>query len=276
MTRYLLILSILTLIALPVGAVEFDHEAHNGYLDEPDCTTCHVDGAFSIVPEKSVCLDCHEKEFADDVTYPMLKSHGPLWSFNHRLDAKSGGDCESCHAQDFCLECHQSGFADEMGDVGNNMANVHRSEFQVSHPIAARTDQQLCSRCHENKFCVECHEQFAPADLAIESHRRGWSDIMVTGSSHEDFKNLGIACTSCHTDSVLQSHEWSASHAREARKNLATCQACHPDGDVCLTCHSAMSGSLGINPHPEDWGDMSENLKNASDGKSCRRCHPFQ
>ncbi len=269
--RYLLLLSILTLFALPVGAVEFDHEAHNEYLDGPECSTCHVEDAFSIVPEKSVCLDCHDQEFADSVTYPMLTSHKPVWAFNHGQSAWTEGiNCESCHAQDFCLECHKAGFADEMGELGNNMINVHRSEFQVSHPIAARTDPQLCSRCHENRFCVECHQQFAPADLAIESHRRGWSDITVSGATHDDFDES--QCATCHPDSVLPSHEWSGAHAREARKNLATCQACHPDGDVCLTCHSARTG-LMANPHPEDWGDMADNLRNASSGKTCRRCH---
>jgi len=272
MIRYLLILSILSLVAFPVWAVEFDHEAHNGYLDDLDCSTCHVDDAFSIVPEKSVCLECHDQAFADDVTYPALTSHKPTWAFNHRLSAKTeANNCESCHAQDFCLECHKSGFADEMGTLENNMANIHRSEFAVSHPIAARTDQQLCSSCHENKFCVECHQQFLPGDLAIQSHRRGFRDG-TTNPLHEGYDDT--QCITCHTSgSVLPSSSgWSASHAREARKNLATCQSCHPDGDLCLRCHSAVNG-LRINPHPKDWSDMADTLRNASDGKTCRRCH---
>jgi len=270
--RILLIISFLALIALPAVAVEFDHEAHNGYLDDPDCATCHVEDAFSIVPEKSVCLECHDQEFADDVTYPAMSSHGPLWSFDHGLEGKVGdADCASCHAQDFCLECHNAGFADEMGTIENNMANIHRSEFSVSHPISARTDPQLCSSCHENRFCVDCHQQFSANDLAIDSHRRGFRDG-TTNPLHEFYTDA--QCAGCHpSGSVLPSSSgWSAAHAREARKNLATCQSCHPDGDICLTCHSAVNG-LRINPHPKDWSDMSENLKNASDGKTCRRCH---
>ncbi len=270
--RILLILATLALAALPAGAVEFDHAAHLGYLDQPECVTCHVDGAFSIVPEKSVCLDCHDREFAAGVTYPMLSTHGPVWAFNHRLAARDGKvNCESCHAQDFCLECHKSGFADEMGTIENNMANIHRSEFSVTHPIAARTDPQLCSRCHENRFCVECHQQFSPNDLAIQSHRRGFSEGTL-GGMHAFFNEA--QCSGCHpSGSVLPSSTgWSAAHAREARKNLATCQSCHPGGDICLRCHSAVTG-LRINPHPKDWGDMSDNLRRASDGKTCRRCH---
>ena len=270
--RILLLLSILVLVAVPVAAEEFNHEEHLEYLDGPECVTCHVEDAFSIVPEKAVCVDCHDQEFADSVTYPALSSHGPVWAFNHRLEARVGdANCESCHAQDFCLECHKSGFADEMGTIENNMANIHRSEFQVSHPIAARTDPQLCSSCHENRFCVECHQQFSPADLAIQSHRRGWSEGTL-GGQHQFYNEF--QCQGCHpSGSVLPSSTgWSANHAREARKNLATCQSCHPDGDICLTCHSAVSG-LRINPHPKDWNDMYKTLDKASGGKSCRRCH---
>ncbi len=270
--RYLLILLILVLIALPVGAVQFDHEAHNEYLEEPDCTICHVENAFSVVPEKTVCLECHDQAFADAVTYAALTSHDPVWAFNHRLSARSSIiDCEKCHAQDFCLECHKSGFADEYGTIENNMANIHRAEFQVSHPIAARTDPQLCTSCHENRFCVECHQQFSPADLAIQSHRRGFTDNTNSGLHALYTEEM---CITCHpSGSVLPSSTgWSVNHAREARKNLATCQSCHPEGDICLKCHSD-KGGLGINPHPKDWKDMYETLDKASGGRSCRRCH---
>ena len=41
---------------------------------------------------------------------------------------------------------------------------------------------------------------------------------------------------------------------------------------ICLTCHSARTGLL-VNPHPKDWGDIKNRLKNASNGKTCRKCH---
>jgi hypothetical protein len=205
------------------------------------------------------------------VVLPGTRTHGLSWATNHRPFAKNQTfDCAACHQQSFCLDCHKSGFANEMGDTGNNMINVHRGEFSVSHPIAARTNPQLCSSCHEAAFCSDCHARFAPADLALSSHRRGWSDIDVSGSLHENFP--ADSCNTCHPDSVLPSHQWSASHSREARKNLATCQACHPDGDVCIKCHSAREG-LGVNPHPEDWKDFSSRLDGASGGRTCKRCH---
>jgi hypothetical protein len=271
MIRYLLTLIGLTLLwCTPALAVEFNHAEHLNLNKTGDCATCHVADAVEIVPADKVCLECHDRSFVDSVVMPGTMTHGLNWATNHRPFAKSRtADCAKCHQQNFCLDCHTSGFADEMGAAGNNMVNVHRGEFQVSHPLAARTNPQLCASCHEPDYCAECHAQFAPADLALDSHRRGFSDGTL-GGIHAGFNEN--QCQGCHTDSVLPAHIWSNQHAREARKNLATCQACHPEGDTCLKCHSARSG-LQINPHPKDWDDIASTLNKASGGKSCRKCH---
>jgi hypothetical protein len=260
------------ILATPVLAFQFNHEAHQGYLAvEPACFHCHSTEAKTIVPAKEACLKCHEEDFYAQITFPGIRTHGPLWSMDHRAAVKSKSiDCSTCHQQAFCMECHKAGFADEMSELGNNMINVHRAEFRVTHPIPARTDPQLCSSCHENQFCVDCHSRFAPEDLALVSHRKGWSLMRVVGTPHEDFTE--DMCQQCHPNSVLPAHEWSSSHAREARKNLVTCQACHPEGDICLTCHSAKTG-LRVNPHPKDWDNMKDRLRDASDNRTCRKCH---
>ena len=49
-----------------------------------------------------------------------------------------------------------------------------------------------------------------------------------------------------------QIFEWNSDHAAEARRNLQSCEACHPDADVCIQCHS--SGK--VNPHPRNWRDI--------------------
>lgn len=271
MIRILLLSVGLLLGASPLWSADFNHAQHQVKAGDPKCVTCHTEESQEILPEKKVCLDCHDQAYVDSAKLPGLVTHGVTWSLNHREAAVAKTiDCAACHEQDFCLECHKSGRADEMGTFSNSMTNIHRAEFSVTHPIAARTNPQLCNKCHENKFCVECHDEFKSNDLALESHRKGWSNIAVTGTPHANF--APDSCQSCHTDSVLPAHEWSNSHAREARKNLATCQACHPDGDICLRCHSAQSG-LGVNPHPRDWDDIKNRLKRASDGKTCRKCH---
>ena len=272
--KIIMTMILVTLLAVPALAVTFDHETHNQYVEDSPCVNCHVADAFSIVPAKAVCEACHDADFAKDVEYPAMTSHGPVWAFNHAPFARtSNTDCASCHQQDFCQECHQSGFADEQGSFANAMVNVHRSEFTVTHPIAARTEPQLCSSCHETSFCSDCHDSFNRNDLAFESHRKGFT-AGTLGGQHAFYDNN--QCAGCHQnsdgDTVLPSHLWSSNHAREARKNLATCQSCHPQGDTCLTCHSARTG-LMVSPHPKDWGDIADNLNKASGGRSCRKCH---
>lgn len=269
----ILLTALVVLVTSTVWATPFDHADHLTYLDDAACTSCHVEEAESITPDKGVCLECHEAELINCVTYPGLKTHGATWALSHRTAAKGQTmDCASCHQQNDCLECHTAGFADEMGAFGNSMTNIHRSDFHVTHPIAARTNPQLCSSCHEPDYCSDCHSDFRRSSLAGASHRRSFSSLTVgdSGPAHEDFS--ADQCQICHVDSILPSHEWTTDHAREARKNLATCQACHPEGDVCLTCHSARSG-LGVNPHPKDWDDIEGRMLRASDGRTCRKCH---
>jgi len=273
MTRVLLAIFVMAILSItPAFAAEFNHDAHNTYLDEPDnCVQCHVEDAPSIEPQSSVCLECHDAEFVNEVEFPGMKTHDLLWTLNHGPFAqKSNADCASCHGQDDCMECHTAGHADEQGDFGNAMINVHDGDFRFTHAIAARGNEQRCTSCHENRFCVECHDQFAPEDLEVLSHRKGWSSIAVAGTPHDQFGPE--TCQTCHSNAVLPAHDWSVSHAREARKNLASCQACHPEGDICLKCHSATSG-LGINPHPKDWDDYANRLKDSGDGRTCRKCH---
>lgn len=263
-------LAFLLWLVTPAWGADFDHDAHLAMESAPVCAACHREDATSIQPAAAACLECHEQEFVDGVKFPGLKTHGPLWAMNHRPFAKNKSvDCNACHQQAFCLDCHKAGFADEMGAFTNSMINVHTSDFHTTHPIAARTDPQLCSSCHESRFCSDCHNDFAPADLAIASHRQGWS-VGTLGGAHALYDDT--QCQGCHINSVLPSHDWSSSHAREARKNLVTCQACHPEGDVCLTCHSAVSG-LRINPHPEGWDSIKDHIGKATGGSTCRKCH---
>jgi hypothetical protein len=292
MKRLLVLTSICLLWALPAMAVVFDHDAHLAYIDDAACVTCHQAGTKSITPAKSVCLECHDQAFVDTVRFPSLKTHDITWALTHRPQAKANANqCASCHQQNDCLQCHKAGFADEQGKFGNHMLNVHRSDFHVTHPIAARSNPQLCTSCHETKFCSDCHNQFNRPRASGPSHQRtfnllpGSTDLAQFVRTHGPlsldpndpaFSVSIMACDTCHTAGTVTQdfHAWQNNHAREARKNLQTCATCHPQGDVCIKCHgSANRGLLGANPHPKGWGDMKGRLDRASGGKTCAKCH---
>lgn len=279
-TVFIVLTLLLASAVAPLWAADFDHRAHvEEYVADAGCGACHVDDAISIVPATSVCVECHDAEMVDSVVLAETKTHGPVWSLNHSKEAKGvSANCSSCHEQNYCLDCHKAGFSHEQGSFSNNMINVHRSDFSVSHPLAARADQNRCSSCHESRFCSDCHDtwRFRTDDIGSPSHRRtfdlGFNNATIP-AFHTAFTDSS-QCDSCHLGSVEPNfHSWSIGHAREARRSLATCEACHPDGDVCLNCHSAKSGAVGFNPHPSDWGDIMGNLRDASNGKTCRRCH---
>lgn len=277
--------ALLVLLVLVAGvslawAAGFDHRAHlKDYAPGTPCATCHVADAPSIVPDQAVCLNCHKQEEVAGVVLTPTKTHGPVWALNHSAEAKGSAiDCSACHEQSDCLDCHKAGFADEMGSFSNNMINVHRSDFHVTHPLAARNDQRLCSSCHESKWCEKCHDSFRlrRGDIDSPSHRYTF-DLGFNGdidSIHSGF-SPSTPCDACHlSSSVAPSfHDWQIGHAREARRSLATCQSCHPDGDVCLKCHSAKGGAVGFDPHPDDWDSIKGTLNKASNGKTCRKCH---
>lgn len=280
-----LILSILALsfafVPSRASAREFfPHEAHiKYYIYDVTCDMCHVAGAKTIIPDKKVCLQCHQDGFPEKVRFVSPRTHGPTWALTHGSEAKSGVfDCAGCHEQAFCLECHRVGPADEMGRLGNNMINVHRSDFFVTHPISARTDQRLCVTCHETRFCYDCHSEFRSqiGQPGSPSHRRVF-DLGLDGNIdkiHAGFDG-SIPCDTCHLQGSVAPdlHTWSVGHGREARRSLVTCQTCHPEGEICLKCHSAKSGVVGFNPHGKGWKDRMGRLNDASNGKTCKKCH---
>lgn len=191
----------------------------------------------------SECADCHKAA-------GIAPNHDSDWVRGHRVVAsKAVKNCDQCHAQKFCLDCHSG------GGTGDDLAveafgrdykpKSHRSDWIDLHGIKSTDNPQSCKRCHEPRYCNECHAKFPGGDLRIKSHRS-------LGSEHQAYFN-GINA---------------AEHAAEARRNLQSCQACHPDGDVCIQCHR----SGGVNPHPRSWGSI-RGVYSGRASQVCLKCH---
>ena len=205
----------------------FAREDHTGYRDL----------------QFSECAECHVGE-------GVPPNHGGGWVKEHRVPAsRTDSVCLDCHDQGACQDCHKGGGiraklsrSQYKRDI---VPDTHRSDWVSIHPIQAMSNPQQCSRCHEPKFCADCHGRQKVTSLTIRDHARSGGTMAYIGSFPDQ-------------------------HAAEARRNLASCQACHPDGNVCLTCHSARSG-LRINPHPKDF--PAGKIGSRSNNRSCRVCH---
>jgi hypothetical protein len=203
--------------------------------------------AWSLSPHKDYATmkinDCNACHQSSGVT----PNHGGFWTKEHRLYAeKRPNNCQDCHQLSDCLDCHTGGGIDQDLHVSTSGANYmpksHRTDFREIHPIKAQDDPRSCYRCHDaERFCAACHSRFPKGTLNIKSHQ-------MLGP-HGQRYTFAIG-----------------EHSREARRNLQSCQACHPDGDVCIQCHS--SGKT--NPHPRSWNPRSSHGR---DGKLCLRCH---
>ncbi len=195
------------------------------------------------------CADCH-------VSSGVAPNHLGGWAREHRIPAtRPDAYCFDCHDQGTCQDCHKGGGIEAPLSRSQWKRDIapenHRTDWISIHPIQAQSTPQQCSRCHERPFCADCHTKLRKNALTVKGHEK-----TATGQHYVDANNP-------------------SAHAAEARRNLASCQGCHPDGDVCLTCHSAKAGAVStrVNPHPRDF--KADKLRSRSGDRTCRVCHDF-
>lgn len=189
------------------------------------------------------CGDCHSGS-------GVVDNHGAFYVKEHRLLAqRAGNNCADCHQQSFCLDCHKGGGIEpdltrSLSRRGEYKPSTHRSDFISIHSMKAAANSQNCTRCHDAKFCSDCHTQNRQkGNMKIKSHRKA-----------------GVSS---------QLYDWNSDHAAEARRNLQSCESCHPEADVCVQCH--YSGK--VSPHPRNWRSISSKFKTESRGRTCTKCH---
>jgi len=258
------------------NAVRFSHNIHS-QNSITECVQCHKPLSMSIIPERKVCFDCHKEGDIVETVLGPTKTHTPLWVTQHgRESIGPASQCKSCHTLSFCADCHKGG--DLNPDFSRKavrteiVPDTHTARFRVVHPLKA-TGAQIdeCFTCHAEEFCSDCHDRTQRDRLKILSHRESWTKIEAGagGPLHQTF--TPGQCGDCHPGGALSSSDWSTGHANEARKTLKSCQSCHPDGNVCLDCHSAKTG-LMVSPHPRNWGKVKSKFRKESP-EICAKCH---
>lgn len=205
MTLKIMFLS--TVFLISIVCLSFARTDHRGYRDSQlgeDCLECHVGSG-------------------------VMNNHGAFFAREHSLLAqKAGNNCADCHEQSYCLDCHNGGNIDtdarrSLSRRGEAMPRTHRSHFISIHPIKAADDPQSCFRCHESKFCSDCH----------------LTKIAVNRSGMSIKPHSPIYVLPGVTDP-----RWNAEHAADARRNLQSCQGCHPQKADCtnFACHPTLGG----------------------------------
>jgi hypothetical protein len=254
--------------ALPAGkAIVFSHDQHLGQDElKGQCVKCHA-GAVGfqsgppLFPPMSTCLNCHrhQEQFEAGACFGCHRlsdlrtlkpssflPHDTAWMRRHGDEARaSQARCALCHAQTQCDACHDAtrrlGPA-QLAPEKIDQSFVHRFDFVSRHALEAQSQPGSCFTCHARTECDACHASrgvSAAARGAVSPHPPGWAS--------------GLA---------------SNTHGPAARRDIASCAACHDQGPAsnCVRCHKV--GGFGGNPHPIGWRS-TEPLSSMA----CAPCH---
>jgi predicted CXXCH cytochrome family protein len=251
-------------LELARGRLRFDHSRHMPAV-RGDCVRCHADVTEAVpeavVPKMATCFGCHRHRdqwaLRDcggcHVDLPAQSTppddhlvHDGDWIREHGVRAASARDlCASCHSERQCASCHGEGTVPalpwklSLGEAP--LAGLHRAGFLARHPEEARADPGLCTTCHAEGSCIDCHnrENVAPGATSRSPHPPGW---LTTGGGD---------------------------HGPQARIDPASCASCHGGAgeQLCVGCHRV--GGPGGNPH----GAGFSSHKDLHHDLPCRECH---
>jgi predicted CXXCH cytochrome family protein len=247
------------------ASLRFDHSKHVPVV-KGNCMECHTAVGEAkpeaLRPTMPTCFGCHQHsdqwrardcdachtDLGTERTPPASHLvHDGDWIREHGTRAASSRDlCSTCHSERACAMCHGQGTVaglparlrfDEVP-----LSGLHRAGFRSRHSDEARANPGLCTTCHAENTCVECHttNSVAPGNATRRHHPPGWLSPLRGGD-----------------------------HGREARIDPAACAGCHSGAgeQLCVDCHKV--GGPGGNPH----GPGFSSTKNKTQDVPCRMCH---
>jgi predicted CXXCH cytochrome family protein len=246
--------------------LRFDHAQHNPAV-HGECVRCHTAVAEArpdtLRPKMAVCFGCHEHKDqwtlrdcdgchvdlpAENTPPASHLVHDGDWIREHGVRAGSERDlCSSCHSERSCAACHGVGTVPtlpwKMAFDDVRLPGLHRAGFRSRHAEEARADPGLCTTCHSENSCVDCHtaSHVSPEGTTRSPHPPGWISTSRGGGEH------GV----------------------EARIDPASCAGCHGGAgeQLCVGCHRV--GEPGGSPH----GSGFRSTKNKTHDMPCRLCH---
>jgi len=317
----------------------FEHRAH--VLKGINCGTCHVgvtkagETGKDHLPGTAKCMSCHKKPHN---TSDCRNCHGSAFArervamarkylrFKHSSHMpRVKGNCVRCHSDvakksmtllprmATCFNCHPHKDQFKVRNCNNCHINlpeggmrpsshvVHDSNFVRRHGTEAAGNRDLCSTCHGQKFCAQCHgvttatlpaRMYFDRTMKVSVHRANF----FARHAFEARGRPGLCstchqtsfCADCHADRGVSAVTPFARggrsqhgagwvglpgtpnrHGRAARTNPIECASCHGGSGeaLCIGCHKV--GGIGGNPHPPGY---SSRLRKHRD-LPCRLCH---
>lgn len=204
----------------------------------------------------AVCLQCHDPNRKATSGYRIL--------IDHVEHAKRNGSCVSCHVRTAhpqesrggplslmgqCYTCHGS---DEYPDADTACGTCHPAdydplptshrevEWSTAHGRTWEVDAKLCTMCHQESFCSDCHGLAMPhpAEWVGEHVAPGEAEPQVCARCHEGGQQL---CSSCHHARYAPSDvAWLDEHPAGVRaEGAAACFSCH-EPNSCSFCHTRL------------------------------------
>jgi len=267
------------------------------------CATCHT---------QDRCVACHvdtdRKEIQaiprapGGMQLPAASAHYPTpathtdegWLGDHGTQA-SRTACATCHTRNDCQACHLEPLPKQVKsmptrdevvapgvEVTPRPPESHKSMFFMkTHSTLAASDGKSCATCHEEAFCVSCHDGpsqggYHPAGFVAKHPADAFGRAAECSNCH----NTTVFCRACHMESGLTSHGrlggsyhdaqplWLLRHGQAARETLESCTSCHKQSD-CTQCHGVL-GAFKVNPHGADF-DAERAWR--TNPRPCTFCH---
>ncbi len=252
--------------ALVRQRLRFDHAQHEPAV-HGECVRCHTAIAeakpASLIPQMPVCFSCHQHSeqwtlrdcqgchvdlTVEDRPPVSHQVHDGDWLREHGTRAASERDlCSSCHTERSCAKCHGVGTVPtlpaKMAFDDVPLSGLHRAGFRSRHAEEARGNPGICTTCHSENSCVDCHtaSHVSPGGTTRSPHPIGW----------------------------ISDGRGGGDHGAQARIDPASCAGCHGGAgeQLCVGCHKVGGG--GGNPH----GPGFRSTKNKTHDLPCRMCH---
>jgi hypothetical protein len=244
--------------------LRFTHAGHSALTEGGKCVKCHGGIAREgeqLRPPMATCLGCHEHrdqfktrdcnachvDLPAELTQPSSHLvHDGDFLREHGARAPSAADlCATCHRESFCADCHGAtvpALASRFSFDDPMRAGMHRAGFRARHSSEARTEPGLCTTCHQQRFCNDCHTDNRVAgtgDDVRNPHPAGW--VGLSGPNE---------------------------HGPAARRDPVSCASCHGGAGeaLCVSCHQV--GGVGGSPHPIGWTS-----RRSLGERPCSLCH---